>query len=448
MKNESMLEWNAGPDPDGSAGERPFVVGSSILIPLTRPDMVKQSVLVTSRFFTRERFGKPQILAAMLLLVFLAECGWLIAHEGPGSISAEEYSRVGEGLAQWHGKLVAGTPTGPEGSGAIRMRGNAYDSEHAPLWYLVESAPLAVFRINLDSRFGLWLSRLPYVLIGGLLGASLWYVSRRLYGNAGGYIALALYCFSPAVLRSSSLWVSEPNVVGAWGTFGAVFTAIAVSHTLYAPREVVLWNWRRILLLGISLAVAIGSQFSLAIILPLLLIFMFYLAPERKGSAFAIFTAALGVAIILIFASYFFHPLLFWRGITNGVFLDASGHALAMSGAYLQLGKELIAAGPILALLVPSALVTYVAWPRSRYFGNAAPAILALLFLILRVASPHNPESVFTLLAVIFLFVFVAGIAADLLETKARELTLALLVGLLTANAVWNLIGLFRIRRG
>jgi hypothetical protein len=410
--------------------------------------MVKQSVLLMGNFFTSERFGMPQILAGTLLLVFLAECGWLIAYEDRGAVSAEEYSRVHEGLAQWQGKFIAGTPGGSgEASEAIRMRGNAYDSEHSPLWYLIESAPLAVFRVNLDSRLGLWLSRLPYVLIGALLGASLWYVSRRLYGNAGGYIALALYCFSPAVLRNSSLWVSQPNIVGAWGAFGAVFTAIAVSHTLYAPREVVLWNWRRILLLGISLVVAIGSQFSLAIILPLLLLFMFYLAPERKGSALAILTASLGVAILLLFAGYFFHPKLLWNGMAGATFLDVSSHALTMSGAYLQLAKEIITAGPVLILLVPGALLTYVVWRRSRYFGNTAPLIFALLFVILRVSSPHSPESVFTLLTVIFCFVFIAGIAADLLETKARELSLSLIVGLVAANVIWNLIGLARLGR-
>src|SRR5258708_6509642 len=98
--------------------------------------MVKQSVLLMGNFFTSERFGMPQILAGTLLLVFLAECGWLIAHEDRGAVSAEEYGRVHEGLAQWQGKFIAGTPGGSgEASGAIRMRGNAYDSEHSPLWY-------------------------------------------------------------------------------------------------------------------------------------------------------------------------------------------------------------------------------------------------------------------------------------------------------------------------
>jgi len=411
--------------------------------------MVKQSVLEMTSFFTRERFGRPQILAGALLVIFVTECGWLIAHESPALVSPEEYTRVQEGLAQWRGVAIAGTPiASKQVAGDLPLRAPVFDSEHSPLWYLIGSLPLALFRLNLDSLSGLWLTRAPYVIIGALLGASLWYVSRRLYGNAGGYIALALYCFSPAILRSSTLWVSQPNITGAWGTFGAVFTAIAVSHTLYAPREVVLWNWRRILLLGVSLALAIGSQFSLVIILPLLIAFMLYLAPERKTAAMAICSAALAVVMWLLFASYFFHAGLFWHGITSAVFLEASGRAFTMSGAYLQLGKEIAGAGPVLVVLVPTALVTYAVWGRSRYFGNTGPLLFAVVFAFLRVGTPHTAESVFTLLTVVFLFVFVAGISADLLETKGRELATALIIGLVLSNAVWNAIGLVGIAHG
>src|SRR5207247_7003811 len=94
----------------------------------------------------------------------------------------------------------------------------------------------------------------PYLFFGVMLGGSLWYVARRLYGNAGGYIALVLYCFSPAMIVSVAGAQSLGEMGGVWGAFGAVWTAIAVAPTLYAPREVVLWNWRRILLLGLSLA--------------------------------------------------------------------------------------------------------------------------------------------------------------------------------------------------
>jgi len=399
-------------------------------------------------FFSRERFGKPQVLAGLLLLVFVAECAWLLAHSAPNMESAEEVVRVHEGLEQWHGHGVAGTPAmqpdaAPEWAA---LRSNEYDPDHSPLWYLIGAAPVAVLGVAPGSGFGLWLTHAPYVVFGVLLGASVWYVSRRLYGNAGGYIALALYCFSPAVVRSSALWVAPPGVAAAWGTFGAVFTAIAVSHTLYAPREVVLWNYRRIVLLGISLALAVGSQFSLALVIPVLLVFMFYLAPERRSAALVILAAASAVGLALLFAAYFFHPGIFLQSFKHARLLTVSAAALGMKGAYVQMLKEVASSGPVLVVLVPAALLMYILWPRSRYFGNTAPLLIALLFLALRVASPHDPDSVFSLIGAVFLFVFVAGIMADLLETTGRELTAAVVTGLLAANALWNLIGLGRIR--
>lgn len=400
------------------------------------------------RLFSRERIALPQFFAGLLLLVFVAECLWLVAHIPPGAISTEEFARVQAGLAQWHGKGIAGTPTAlGSKSAAMRSNGNAYDPNHSPIWYLIEPAALAIFRVDLTSSAGNWLSRTPYVLIGTLLGASLWYVSRRLYGNAGGYIALSLYCFSPAVIRSSVLWFAQPNIAAAWGTFGAVFTAIAVAHTLYAPREVVLWNWRRILLLGISLALAVGSWFSLVIIVPVLLAFMLYVAAERLLAAVVIFMAACGVGVVLLFASYFFHAHLFWNSLAHAQWIHVSGAALAMSGAWLLVIKEIVASGPVLVLLVPAAIVAYVVWRRTRYFGTTVPLLVALLVVVLRAASPHEADSVFALIAVVFLFLFVAGVAADFLETRQREFAMAVLVGLLAANAAWNVIGITRIGR-
>jgi len=51
-------------------------------------------------------------------------------------------------------------------------------------------------------------------------------------------------------------------------------------------------------------------------------------------------------------------------------------------------------------------------------------------------------------MAVPFLFVFVGGIAADLLETRYRQLVLASVWGLLVANAAWNVSELARAGRG
>jgi hypothetical protein len=388
------------------------------------------------RFFNRERFGNAQIAAGLLLLVFMAECAWLIAHEAPGSVPPEEYLRIEAGIAQWHGHGIAGTP---QGGGLL------FDRSHSPLWYLIASTPVAPFRVSPDSRLWIWLTRGPYVLFGTMLGGSLWYVSRRLYGNAGGFIALGLYCFSPTIIRTSTLWHAQSQIGAAWGPFGAVFTAIAVSHTLYAPREVVLWNWRRIVLLAVSLALAVGSQFELAIIVPLLLVFMLYLAPERKAAAMVILAAACAIALGLIFGSYFFHAGLFWHGLLNAKLLDMNWHALGMPGAYLQVSQEIAAGGPVMAALVPAAFFGYLFWRRCHYFGNTAPLLVTLLFAGLRAGSPHAADSIYGLAAVVFLFVFVAGIAADMLDTKAASLVSAMLLGVLGANALWNLMGLWNI---
>jgi hypothetical protein len=400
------------------------------------------------QFFTRERFGQPQVLAGLLLLIFLAQCIFL-AERGFARVGVtdSEMLRIGQGLAQWHGRCVAGAPccvVGGLSNGAAASEtanSGAYDPEHSPLWYLAAGGPLLLWPREPQADSVLywgWLARAPSFLFGILLGASLWYVARRLYGNMGGYIALMLYCFSPGVIRASAVWFAEPETGAAWGAFGAVFTAIAVAHTLYAPREVVLWNWRRIVLLGIALALAIGSQFSLVIVVPMALAFMLYLAPMRKEAAVVIWAAGCALATLLLFASYFFHPGAFVAGLRHANFFDLTWRGFAMRGAYQQVISQLAQSSPALMIAGPAALVTDLAWPRARYFGNHAPLLVAAVFLFLAIAMPHHPGLGFQFLAIPFLFVFVSGVTADLLETRYRSLVMASVWGLLLAQAIWN----------
>ncbi len=409
-----------------------------------------------SKFLTRERFGRPQVLAAILLLAFLAQCAWLLTRgTQPMQMDDTELFRVIEGLQQWSGqsvagtpsveRLQAGTPTPPEVD-----RNQGFDPNHSPLWFLIASAPLLGWTGTAEAgsfHYWGWVARAPYLIFGVLLGASLWYVARRLYGNAGGYIALGLYCFSPAILRSSTLYSAAPEMGAAWGAFGAIFTAIAVAHTLYAPREVVVWNWRRILLLGLSLALAIGSQFSLIILIPIALAFMLYLAPTRRRAAVAIWAAACGVALLLLLASYLFRVALFWQGARHARFFDITWKAFAMPGAYTRILAQIGQSGPALLVTLPIFLMTYFAWRRTRYFGNTAPLLVAGMFLLLGLGMPHYPGFGFQLMAVPFLFVFFAGIAADLLETPYHDIVAACLWGLLLANALWNLAELSHVGR-
>jgi hypothetical protein len=397
-------------------------------------------------FFTRERFGRPQVLAGLLLLVFLGQCAWLV-NRSAGLTPREQY-RISEGLRRWYEK---GRPenfyTPVNGRVSEASETGTYDSNHSSLWYLIAAAPLLLRpeSMSLHSNPSLvWLARAPYLLFGILLGASLWYVSRRLYGNAGGYIALGLYCFSPAIIRSSAVWFAEPEVGAAWGSFGAIFTAIAVAHTLYAPREVILWNWRRIILLGVSVALAVGSQFSLIIVVPIALTFMLYLAPTRRIAAALIWVAACTFSLLLLWASYFFRWKIFWSEMASADFVPIARRSFAIAGAYRRAFAELGQSSPALVVAIPIAIIVYVLWPRTRYFGNTAPLSVAVIFLLMGIGMPHYPGLGFQLVAVPFLLVFVAGISADLLETRHRNLVLSCLWGLLTANAIWNLAELAR----
>ncbi len=406
--------------------------------------MVKHSPLLMSAFFTRERFGRPQLLAGLLLLMFLAQCVWLLPKRGyshrndPGPIE-----RIARGREIWKDRSA-----GPLGAA------EGLDPHHSPLWYLVASAPLLMVSALWTSPRPMSAGELralaaaPYLIFGLLLGASLWYVARRLFGNTGGYVALALYCFSPGVIRSSLGWWAEPQVGAAWGAFGAVFTAIAVAHTLYAPREVILWNWRRILLLGLSVALAVGSQFSLVVVLPIALGFMLYLAPTRRLAAAAIWLVGCAIGKLLLFATYFFRPAAIWEGMKHASFLPLSPTALTMPQAWREVGAQLGQSSPALVLALPAAVITYIVWPRARYFGNTASLLVAAVFLSMAVGTPHDSGLGFQFVAIPFLFVFVAGIAADLVETRRRQLALAGVWGLLVANAVWNLWELARAGLG
>jgi hypothetical protein len=438
-------------------------------------------------YFTRERFQRPQLLAGLLLLLFLAQAGWLAQRELSGSDYPEgqEAARIGEGWKQWHGHGIAGAPSlgdldqmlrpdqslsgligpgqfgsnqiGPDqsaqGSFAQRASDNDFDSEQSPLLSLVSAAPMLLWSRSFDhesATYWRWLARLPFLACGVFLGASLWYVARRLCGNTGGFIALTFYCFSPSLIQASAVWHTEPEIVSVWGVFGTIFTAIAVAHTLYAPREVVLWNWRRIVLLGVSLAIAVGAQFSLIVLAPMALGFLLYVALVRRLAGTVIWIAACVVGFVLLFGFYFFHPHAFAESMRHAVFWGVTWRGFGVVGVYKHVAVQVARACPALVLAIPVAVATYATWPRTRYFGNTAPLIVAVLFLVLAMAHPHVGGAGFLLAAIPFLFIFVAGVLADLLEaeTKYRPLAMACVLGILAAYAAWSLVNLAQVTQG
>jgi hypothetical protein len=372
----------------------------------------------------RSRIGVPQIVALLLLSIFVAQCLWFMARV---PLSAMEGSYIETGLLH------------------LEHLSDAASTERSALVPLLAGLAARISGVEnkivylSDYRFVI---RLPFLLAGFLLGASLWYVARRLYGNVGGYIALGLYSFSPVIIG----WSSQvgPGIVAAWGGFGLIFTAIAVAHTLYAPREVVLWNWRRILLLGLSIAICIGAQFSLWILLVAALAFMLWVGHVRPGAALAIFAAACAIGLVLLWAVYSFRPAAFGAALRNADWFGMSAADPPWHTASALFTSFFLQNGIGLVLLLAVTVATFAAWKRARFFGTTAPLIVGAL-LVASATRMHFAGFIFLLVGLPFLILFMAGVSTDLLEGRYALAANTVVGGVLIASAMIDIYGLLHL---
>jgi hypothetical protein len=370
------------------------------------------------------RFDRPQQLAALLLVLLLAQCFWVFHRQ---SLNERDYNFARCGREMWEKPNPL--------AGYFTTCGNIPDGT---LGYRIAGLPLTVQRVLAGENAGVstWEMRheIGYVLLllhtgflftGIILGGALWWVTRRLFGNPGGFIALAFYCFSPAVIHACTYPNNE--ILTAFGLFASLYTAMGVAHAMHGPPR----KWRsRIVLLTLTFAVTAASHvaaFLLALLLSIIL--MAYLAEGRRAYIVPILTTASIGTLLLVFASYDFS-------------LDAFGYFFH-SGA----GRVWFSLQPInqwffslpnaaVSLAAVTALLLYLPTRRSRYFGNTVPLLIALLFLIL-VTPGISSEP--TLWAMPFLLTFIAGVFADFLETRYRPIILAAAGSLLLLEAALGL---------
>ena len=141
----------------------------------------------------RSRIGLPQLIALLLLIFFALQCVWFIAHR---PLTALEGVYVEAGLLHLEGLASAGS------------------AQYSPLVPLLAGVPArlsgAEKHLTELERLPLCRMRLPFVVVGLLLAASLWYVARRLYGNFGGYIAL---CNPVLLFLPLTVWVTRARLV-------------------------------------------------------------------------------------------------------------------------------------------------------------------------------------------------------------------------------------------
>ncbi len=365
------------------------------------------------------KIGRPQVIAGLMLLGFLAQCLWTSASR---KVVDLEYQYIAAGLSS--------------------ARADAQREVNSPLTAWLAALPVRTMKAargiapaGLSSALAVpraWLLRLPFAIFGVWLGGALWWVARRLFDDAGGYVALGLYCTSPAMIMISSN--VGPEILLAWSIFGLIYTAIGVAHTLYAPPR----KWApRIVILGLSIGFALSTAVWSFVLVALAFTFMFYLAPGRRRAVVIVLLGAsiIGVGIRGFFAWITGSPLL---GPSVLITPRPTLALLQNLGFALNHGTD----GYVLVAFFLAALTAYGSWRRARYFGNTAPLLIAFLTVLLLTLVPalYVWDAA---LGLSFIFIFIGGVAADLLETGARSaVTVILFAGflfrlVLTLRTLW-----------
>jgi hypothetical protein len=401
---------------------------------------------MTHRFgaLRRFRFNRPQRIAALLLAFFLIQGLVLIGRQ---TLTDRDYQYARCGREMWEKPSPL--------AGYFTTCGNIHDGVLA---YRLAGLPLTLnllaqrgldrFRkpedrvVQTEGELNTWelrhqlthislLLRLPFLAAGCLLGGCLWWVTRRLYGNRAGYMTLALYCFSPPILRACV--APNPEVLAALGMYGGVYTCIGVAHAMMGPRR----KWRpRIVLLTLIFGVAAAAHIAA---LPLAAAFglaaMLWVAEGRRAQMLPIVLLAVAGALLVLFACYGFSPDAF-----SYVFRSAAGFLAFSFDPARRFFTSLENAGVTFAAL--GALLIYLRMPKSRYFGNTVPLLCALLlFLLVTTGVPSTPR----LWATPFLLTFIGGVFADAFDTAGRSrVSLAAassLVGLQVTYCVLNVLG-------
>jgi hypothetical protein len=398
---------------------------------------------MTHRFarLRRFRFNLPQRIAAGLLLLFLAQGLWITSRQ---TLSDRDYQYARCGREMWEKPSpLAGYFTScgniRDGILAYRLAGlpltlnllieSALDAFRKPEDRVVQSAgEITPWELRHQLTHILLLLRAPFLIAGCVLGAGLWWVTRRLYGNLGGYTALTLYCFSPPILKACI--TPTPEILAALGVYGAVYTCIGVAHAMQGPRR----KWRpRIVLLTVVLGIAAASHIAALPVAALLgLNLMLWVAEGRRSQVLPIVLVASAGALVVVFCCYGFSPDAF-----SYVFRSAAGFLWLSLDPARRFFSTLSNAGITVAAV--SAALLYLGVRRSRYFGNTAPLLCALaLFPLITTGAPGTPW----LWALPFLLTFIGGVFADAYESPRGRLAVAAAGAIVVLQAVFCLLSL------
>ncbi|MEO8736727.1 MAG: hypothetical protein ABI380_09330 [Edaphobacter sp.] len=392
--------------------------------------------------------GRPQRLAALLLLYFLAECLWVVNRQ---QISEHDYRFARCGREMWErpspltGYFTTCGNLGGDGTFAYRVAGFPLTAQRLVLLGVDKlRSPENRLYANGSLNGSTWEARheigsvkyllhLPFIFFAMWLGGGLWWVTRRLFGNEGAFFALGLYCCCPEVVRFSV--TPNNDVLAMWGLYGLVYTAMGVAHAMQGPQR----KWKpRIALLTVALGLTAAAHLLAAMFgFAAALVLMIYLAERRRSYVMQILVFSAIGALAILFGFYAFRLAPFSYVFTGG----AGRFWFSLQGTrafFLNMENAPIVAAAAVAV------VLYAGIRRCRYFGNTVP--LVMVFLLFPLMTTQLVTVPF-LWALPFLFTFLGGVFSDVFESRYRKLFLGLAGMVLLTQALTCLTTLPGIAR-
>ena len=244
----------------------------------------------------RRNLSPRTAIPFVLLSVFAMQSLWFIQTQ---SLTYDEPAHIIAGIDAWrHGRFEHWNDHPPLGRLWLTLPMARADSQFAwqqlPTGYRVMGMQPGPEEIALRTR--------PMNTVLGLaLGIALWFAARRLFSEGAANVALALFVFTPSLIAHFS--VATTDGIGTLFIFLAAFQLVRWRHQ---P------SWLNTVLLGLVLGGLLLAKFYAPPLVLLALALMLVLKPEgasRRPSQWnwKPTLAALALALVTLWAGYFFH---------------------------------------------------------------------------------------------------------------------------------------------
>ena len=259
--------------------------------------MTKPSSTQSPKYLARRRRLSPlTAIPFVLLSVFALQSLWFIQTQ---SLTYDEPAHIIAGIDAWrHGRFEHWNDHPPLGRLWLTLPLVGVDSQFA--WQQLPTG-YRVMAMQPGPEFMAVRTRPMNTVLGLALGVTLWFAARRLFSEGAANVALALFVFTPSLIAHFSVATTD-----GIGTLFIFLTAFQLVRWRHRP------NWLNTALMGLVLGGLLLAKFYAPPLLLLALALMLVLKPEGASRRPAQWNwkpmlAALALALVTLWAGYFFH---------------------------------------------------------------------------------------------------------------------------------------------